>query len=108
MSKTKDMEKRKAEREKRREKLRQEITDAMDYRVNGLYVGSMASCKVIKALDGVYGEDSVPDLLENAETPELKAAHTLLKKWGFIQLGIQRKRELKAGQRFCPHCGGRI
>lgn len=104
----KDMEKRKAERAKRREKLRQEITDAMDYRTDGLYVGGMAAREVIKKLDGVYGKDSVSDLLENAETPELKAAHTLLKKWGFIQLGKQRRRDIETGGKFCPHCGGRL
>lgn len=105
---SKNIEKRKADREKRRKKLKREITDAMNYRVDGLYVGGIASCKVIKALDGVYGEDSVSDLLENAETPELKAAHTLLKRWGFIQLGKERKRDIEAGERFCPHCGGKL
>ena len=104
----KDMEKRKTESAKRREKLKREITDAMDYKVNGLYVGGMASHMIIKKLNGEYGEDSVPDLLESTETPELKAAHALLKKWGFIQLGKQRRRDIEAGEKFCPHCGEKL
>lgn len=94
--------------ENRRERLRREILDAMNYRVDDLYVGSMSECKVIKILGGVYGKDPLHDLLESAETPELKAAHALLKKWGFVQLGKERKRDIETGMKFCPHCGGKL
>lgn len=94
--------------EKQREKLRREIQDAMDYRVDNLYVGGMASAEITKALGGKYGEDTVPELLKIAETQELKAAHRKLSKWGFVKLAKQRESEIREGARFCPHCGGRL
>lgn len=94
--------------ENRREKLRREIVNASKYRDGDHYVGSMESYEIIKSLKGKYGEGTIEDLVKTADLQELKKAHSLLTKWGFMKLAKQREIEREAGVRFCPHCGGKL
>jgi NADH pyrophosphatase NudC (nudix superfamily) len=94
--------------ENRREKLRREIVNASRYKDGDYYLGGMESHGIIRALMGVYGENTIEDLVKTADLQELKAAHRLLTDWGFVKLAKQREIEREAGVRFCPHCGGKL
>lgn len=91
-----------------REKLVEEISGALAYRSSYHRVGAMAFVKVVHILNGTYGMDKMPDLLENADMSELQRVHIFLDSCGYIGAAIKRAAEIKAGARFCPHCGGRL